>query len=74
MAVLPFEGKKGLQQAMIDGLVDYLQEVLDQGQSDLLDFLSDEEAESFELSFSEEEFKAAVANYSNKNYIPYPSY
>lgn len=60
---------------MIDGLVDYLQEVLDQGQSDLLDFLSEEnEDEFFELQFSEEALDQAIEKYEEKGYLPYPSY
>jgi Protein of unknown function (DUF3013). len=74
LAVLPFEGKKGMQQAQLDGLVDYLNDILDQGQSDLLDFLDDEEADVFELHFSEEAYAAAVAKYTSTAYIAYPSY
>lgn len=75
LAVIPYEGKKGIQQAVIDGLVDYLQEVLDQGQSDLLDFLSEEnEDEFFELQFSEEALDQAIEKYEEKGYLPYPSY
>ena len=74
LAVIPFEGKKGMKQAQLDGLVDYLQEILDQGQSDLLDFLDDEEAEVFELHFSEEAFEEAVEKYASSAYIAYPSY
>lgn len=75
LAVIPYEGKKGIQQAVIDGLVDYLQEVLDQGQSDLLDFLSEEnEDEFFELQFSEETLDQAIEKYEEKGYLPYPSY
>lgn len=75
LAVIPYEGKKGIEQAVIDGLVDYLQEVLDQGQSDLLDFLSEEnDDEFFELDFSDEAFEQAIAKYGQKGYLPYPSY
>ncbi len=75
LAIIPYEGKKGIQQAVIDGLVDYLQEVLDQGQSDLLDFLSEEnEDEFFELQFSEEALEQAIEKYEEEGYLPYPSY
>lgn len=74
LAVIPFEKKQGIQQAVLDGLVDYLQDILDQGQSDLLDFLTDEETEVFELEFDEIAFAAAVANYSSTKYLRYPSY
>ncbi len=75
LAVIPFEGKKGIAQATLDGLVDYLQDILDQGQSDLLDFLTDEDEDAvFELHFSTEAFAAACAKYENQGYVPYPSY
>lgn len=74
LAVIPFEGKMGLQQAVIDGLVDYLQVILDQGQSDLLDFLTDENTETFELIFLEKEFKLAISKYATQNYLSYPNY
>lgn len=71
---IPFEGKKGIAKNVLDGLVDYLQEILDQGQSDLLDFLADEEEEVFELHFSEQKFQDYVDKYTDTSYLPYPSY
>lgn len=38
LAVIPYEGKKGLAKSVADSLVEYLNEVLAQGQSDLLIF------------------------------------
>lgn len=73
LAMIPFEGK-GIAKNVLDGLIDYLQDILDQGQSDLLDFLTDEEAELFELQFSEDELAEAIAKYEEKGYLPYPSY
>lgn len=78
LAVIPYEGKKGISQAMIDGLVDYLNEVLDQGQSDLLDFLSDDSEEAvFELVWKNEELLNHMEVYQEKDgdeYLAYPSY
>ncbi|MBO0470973.1 DUF3013 family protein [Enterococcus sp. DIV0242_7C1] len=77
LAVIPYEGKKGIKQSILDGLVDYLNEVLNEGQSDLLDFLTDEEQEIFELKWSETAFNEAVQNYQTADgdtYIAYPSY
>lgn len=77
LAVLPYEGKKGMAKAMLDGLVDYLKDVLDKGQSDLLDFLTDESAAVFELTFDYDVLFALMNSYKAKNgdsYIPYPTY
>lgn len=75
LACLPYEGKKGLPQKDLAGLVDYLKEILEQGTSDLIDFLSDETLEIFELTFDEEKYQTATKKYTNETaYIPYPSY
>lgn len=77
LAVIPYEGKKGIKQSVLDGFVAYLNEVLTEGQSDLLDFLTDEEQEVFELKWSKEAFEAVVQKYQEADgdtYIAYPSY
>lgn len=77
LVALPYEGKKGIKKAILDGLVAYLKDVLDEGQSNLLDFLTDEEAEVFELHFDNEVFMGLVTAYESKDgdrMIPYPSY
>lgn len=78
LAVYPYEGKKGLRQGELDALVSYLQEVLDEGMSDLLDFLNspDEGDEIFELKWDREVFRELVAAKIKKaqDYLPYPSY
>ncbi|OJG72008.1 hypothetical protein RV12_GL001091 [Enterococcus quebecensis] len=77
LAVIPYEGKKGIKQSILDGFVDYLNEVLAEGQSDLLDFLTDEEQEVFELKWSQESFDEAVKKYQKAEgdtYIAYPTY
>lgn len=77
LAVIPFVGKKGLQKAVLDALVDYLKEVLDQGQSNLLDFLADDSEEAvFELRFDNNRLEELVTSYQQKeeSWIAYPSY
>ncbi|OJG92777.1 hypothetical protein RV15_GL002722 [Enterococcus silesiacus] len=77
LAVIPYEGKKGINQSVLDGFVDYLNEVLTEGQSDLLDFLTDENQEVFELKWSQEAFETAIKKYQQADgdtYIAYPSY
>ena len=41
---MPFDRKKGIESTTLAGLVMYLNEVLDQGMSDIFDFLEDEDA------------------------------
>ncbi len=78
LATIPYAGKKGVRKALLDGLVDYIQEILEEGQSDLLDFLNDDSEEAiFELRFNEEEFVEKMTNYqagAGETMIPYPSY
>lgn len=77
LACIPYEGKKGLPQSVADGLISYLAEVLTEGQSDLLDFITSEEEEVFELHWDSTVFDRYVASYREKNpnqYLSYPSY
>jgi hypothetical protein len=77
LAVIPYEGKKGLSKAQIDGIVDYLQEVLDEGQSDLLDFLDETNEEAvFELHWDEQKLAQLTEKYQRQanEYLPYPAY
>ncbi|KAF1303420.1 DUF3013 family protein [Enterococcus sp. JM9B] len=76
LTVIPYEGKKGASKAQLKGLVAYLKDVLDQGQSDLLDFLTDEDQEVFELVWEQEKFLEAIEKYPQEQalYVPYPSY
>ncbi|WP_430610294.1 DUF3013 family protein [Enterococcus sp. DIV0876] len=78
LAVIPYEGKKGIKKALLDGLVDYLNEILSEGESDLLDFLNDDAEDAlFELKFDEHAWIEKVTKYQTKDgdtLIPYPSY
>ncbi|EOT40589.1 DUF3013 family protein [Enterococcus columbae] len=78
LKTLPFTSKKGMQKAELAALVDYLQEILDQGQADLLDFLAEDSTqEVFALRFDEEIYAKKLAAYQEKlgqDYVSYPSY
>ena len=78
LAVIPYEGKKGLAKSVADSLVEYLNEVLAQGQSDLLDFLDEDDDEAvFELHWDNQKLAELVeAKQQNEieTYLPYPSY
>lgn len=74
LAVIAYEGKKGMKKAELTAVVDYLREVIEEGQSDLLDFLADDSEEAvFELTWSEEEFRKHIKS-SDDVYLPYPKY
>ncbi|MHC5374044.1 DUF3013 family protein [Enterococcus sp. LJL120] len=75
LKAFPYEGKKGLSIAFLNGLVDYLQIILDEGQGELLDFLAGE-AEVFELHWNEQAFSEEVEKYAKElaTFLPYPSY
>ncbi|MHC5215324.1 DUF3013 family protein [Enterococcus sp. LJL128] len=76
MAVIPFDGKKGMSKGEIDGALTYLNEVLINGQDSLLEFLTDGDKETFELVWNDDEFKKAIkeASTATDSYFPYPSY
>jgi hypothetical protein len=78
LAVIPYEGKKGLAKSVIDAIIDYLNDVLAQGQSDLLDFLdAEDETAVFELKWDNQELTKLVEEKQKNNadtYLPYPSY
>ncbi len=77
LAVFPYEGKKGISRGFLQGFSHYLLEVLEEGQSDLMDFLTDETLETFELKWNKTAFEQVLAKQPDRvltDYIPYPSY
>lgn len=65
--------EKRHEKAELKAIVDYLREVMEDGQSDLLDFLADDSEEAvFELTWSDEEFRKHVKG--DDVYLPYPKY
>lgn len=79
LVCLPYDGKNGWSLAGAKAFVSYLQIVLDNGESDLLDFLTDDEKEIFELVWSEDEYKKIIESYmlslpNPNNRIKYPKF
>lgn len=75
LACLPFAGKQGWTKQEADGFLAYLQEVLDNGQSDLLDFLNDDTAEEFGLTWDKSRLVSLIAQTAdNKIILPYPKF
>lgn len=76
LTTIPYEGKKGIKKSVLDSLIVYLKNILINGQKALIEFLSDNQQEIFELAWSEVEFQAIVTAYPSEHdkYIAYPSY
>lgn len=74
LAVILYEGKKGMKKNELTAVVDYLKDVIEEGQSDLLDFLADDSEDAvFEMKWDEAAYKALIKP-SDDSYLPYPSY
>lgn len=77
LACLSYAGKKGWTLARGKAFFSYLQIVLDNGRSDLLDFLNDGDKELFELTWSMSEFERFVHDATENTAIenlPYPKF
>ncbi|MCI1986060.1 MAG: DUF3013 family protein [Lactobacillus sp.] len=78
LATFGFAGKKGIEKAQVDALFGYLQDLLDDGQSDLFDFVDGtSEAETFELMFDQAKYDAAYAaqpNAAKQTFLAYPKF
>lgn len=74
LVALPFDPKKGLSREFLTYFAEFLQAVADQGMDDLLDFLADETAEDFALSWNTKEFEAGKAELEEKTWHGYPRY
>ncbi|WP_461212807.1 DUF3013 family protein [Lacticaseibacillus sp. GG6-2] len=78
LAIFGFSGRKGIEQAKVDALFVYMQDLLDDGQSDLFDFVDGtSDAETFELNFDQAKYDAAYAAQpaaAKQNFLPYPKY
>lgn len=78
LTTIGFTGKKGIEQAKVDALFSYLQTLLDDGQSDLFDFVDGTDAaDTFELTFDQAKFAAFYAKQpraAKQTFLPYPRY
>ena len=58
LATFVFDRKQGMEKAQLYAVANTLNEVLEEGESDLLDFVTDPDKEEFELQFDEEKYQA----------------
>lgn len=72
-----FDRKKGISRAMIEAIAMTLRETLDEGQSDLMDFVTDSHVETFELHFDQDFYTASLER-AKKRYhnemVSYPKF
>ena len=78
LAIFGFNGKKGIDVATVNALFIYLQDLLDDGQSDLMDFVDGtSDDDTFALNFDEARYEAILAEQpdaDNRIFLPYPKY
>lgn len=77
LQIMPYEGKKGLPAYQLDAVCEYLHEVLEEGESDLLDFVQDPEKTEFGLVWDSAAFEKVLIKHKetgSKDWIGYPSY
>lgn len=75
LTCLGFDGKSGWTKGKADAFLDVLQDTLDNGESDLLDFVNDPDIEEFELTWDEEEFNKQISkNKTDTVKLPYPKF
>ncbi|MCD2255794.1 DUF3013 family protein [Agrilactobacillus fermenti] len=78
LVTLPFDGKKGISKATVDAFLITFQDVLDDGLSDLMDFLDpNSKAETFLLQWHADEFQTTLENRPTSDkqiFLAYPRY
>lgn len=74
LVTIPYEPKKGLSREFLAYFADFLNEAATEGLSDLMDFLADEEAEEFAITWDAEAFEKGRAELEEKEFYGYPRY
>lgn len=75
LVTLGFNGKKGWTKGQADAFLDVLQDTLDNGESDLLDFVSDDSIQTFSLKWDAVEFqKQLEARKDESQQLNYPKF
>lgn len=74
LTAIPYLPKKGFSREFLAYFAGFLKETAEQGLDDLMDFLADEEAEEFEMSWNGESFENGRADLDEGAFYPYPRY
>lgn len=74
LVALPYDPKKGLSREFLAYFAEFLNETVAEGLSDLMDFLEDDSALEFGLSWNAEAFENGRADLVETEFYPYPRY
>ena len=73
LATIPY-GEKGLSREFLAYFATFLRDTAELALDDLIDFLADEEAESFEIVWNQEVFEEGKVGLEESTFYPYPRY
>lgn len=74
LVTIPYEPKKGLSREFLEYFAMFLNDIVTEGLSDLMDFLEDEKAADFGLKWNAEVFEEGKAGLEEKEFFGYPRY
>ncbi len=74
LVVIPYEPKKGLSREFLAYFAETLNDVATEGLSDLMDFLADETAVDFSLTWNAAAFEKGRADLVETEFFGYPRY
>ena len=74
LTALPYEPKKGLSREFLAYFATFLKDTAELALDDLMDFLADEEAESFEIVWNQEVFEEGKVGLEESTFYAYPRY
>lgn len=75
LAGFPFSRKRGLEKGILKGAMVYFAEILASGEKELAAFLTQDDEDLFELSYSKEALKKYLIKYQEeKELISYPKF
>ena len=74
LTAIPYEPKKGLSREFLAYFATFLRDTAELALDELMDFLADEEAESFEIVWNQEVFEEGKIGLEESTFYPYPRY
>lgn len=74
LVCLPYLAKKGYSREFLTYFIDFLNETVDQGLDDLMDFLANPEVEEFSMNWDEVAFNQGKSDLCETVFFPYPRY
>ena len=74
LTVIPYLPKKGFSREFLAYFATFLRDTAELALDELMDFLADEEAESFEIVWNQEVFEEGKVGLEESTFYPYPRY